>query len=253
MSIVSSTIAGWFQARKKSSSATSPVHWTTHDSNLTIFSCLSRPSTTRRAPPAELILQILAHPTRWLLLHYLTSPSTQISQEERPIITLPPFTASQIPFLRRLVFRFRSGDQGFSWDRQNHGTYAGSWTWFEAVVRKEHHRHDNDEDEDDNGAADLAHEEALTIDGGVSEDEDEEIVLRWELQRNRHASSELEKYEVVFEEGDGKFEELKAAVRGGDVLELRACARYGAWVNYVEEASIEVWCLDDLGSWGTSR
>ncbi|KAL8678148.1 MAG: hypothetical protein Q9186_005480 [Xanthomendoza sp. 1 TL-2023] len=243
-----------------STAATSPPYWTTHDSNLAIFSGLSRPSTTRRALPTELILHILSHPTRWLLLHSLSSPTVRVADEERPIITLPPFSASQIPLLRRLVFRFQSRDQGFSWDRQNHGTYEGSWTWFEAVVKKGHHHHHNDEDhdhddddDDDDGPASLAQEVALTTVGSVSENEDEEIVLRWELQRNRHAASQLEGYEVIFEEGDRRFEELKRGVSVGDVLELRACARFGAWVNYVEEASVQVWCLDDVGNWGESR
>lgn len=71
---------------------------------------------------------------------------------------------------------------------------------------------------------------------------------KWELQRNRHAGTQFEDYEVTFEHGDVKMTELKDVMGEGDVIELRACARYPAWMNQVEEATVEVWCLDDLGS-----
>ena len=57
----------------------------------------------------------------------------------------------------------------------------------------------------------------------------------------------FEDYEIVFEDGDVRMTELKSLLSKGDVLELRACARFPAWVNNVDEAKVEVWCLDDLG------
>ncbi|KAL8925760.1 MAG: hypothetical protein Q9172_002101 [Xanthocarpia lactea] len=212
-----------------------PLPHTTHASNLATFFCLSRPSSCRPALPPELILQILTHPSRWLLHDSVSADPTRVSNKEVPIATLRPFTAEEINLLRRIVFRFRSKDQGYSWDTQNHGTYAGSWTWFEAVVRRGDIDASDDRDYPDH-------------DGG-----EDRVKTRFELQRNRHAGTQFESYEIVFEDGDERMTELKTALREGDVVELRACARFGAWVNQVEEAKVEVWCLDDLGSWARRR
>ncbi|KAL8656524.1 MAG: hypothetical protein Q9226_002638 [Calogaya cf. arnoldii] len=155
--------------------------------------------------------------------------SRKISNKEAPIISLRPFTTQQIKTLQRIVFRFQSKDQGWSSFHEHHGSYNGSWTWFEAVVRSG----DND-GSDDHSAED-------------------KVKKRVELQRNRHAGMRLENYEIVFEHGDPRIIELKSLLEAGDVLELRACARFPGWTNYVEQASIEMWCLDDLVSTVRSR
>ncbi|KAL9026477.1 MAG: hypothetical protein Q9196_004860 [Gyalolechia fulgens] len=189
--------------RASSSSANDSFpRWTTRTSNLTALICLSRPSSSppRPALPPEIILQILSHPTRWLLTHAQSTSGIHVSNQEIPIVALPPLTAHEVKWLRRLVFRFRSKDQGFSWDRHNHGTYAGSWTWFEAALR---------------GDGPM----------GTRDDPDLHVRTKWELQRNRHAGTQFEDYEVVFEHGDARMTELKAAMKEGDVVQLRACAR----------------------------
>ncbi|KAL8962117.1 MAG: hypothetical protein Q9193_001437 [Seirophora villosa] len=223
---IPSTIKCWFLGRE-SSSPSRDRHWTTHVSNLTALFCLSRPSPPRPALPPEIILQILAHPTRWLLGRSQSSTHILVSEQQKPIITLPPFSAEDLHWLRRVVFRFRSRDQGYSWDSPNHGTYNASWTWFEAVVPEQR--------EDGVGAAD------------VPPDSDG-VRKRWELQRNRHAGTQFEDYEIVFEQGDTSMMELKEVMRVGDRLELRACAAFPAWENRVEEAHVELWYQDDLCS-----
>ncbi|KAI4171552.1 MAG: hypothetical protein LQ343_004144 [Gyalolechia ehrenbergii] len=225
-----------------SSSATDPYrHWTTRTSNLTALLCLSRPSSSPRRPalPPEIILQILSHPTRWLLTHSKSTYDIDVSDQEIPIITLPPVTTNEIQLLRRLIFRFRSKDQGFSWDRQNHGTYGGSWTWFEAVLT-------GDRDVNVSGSQAVTHDNPRNA-------SDLNVRKKWELQRNRHAGTQFEDYEIVFEHRDARMTELKAAMKEGDVVELRACARYGAWMNHVEEATVELWCLDNLRSRNTEN
>ncbi|KAL8735265.1 MAG: hypothetical protein Q9181_002877 [Wetmoreana brouardii] len=211
-------------------SLASESQWTTHDSNLTTLHCLSHSSPPRPALPLEIILQVIDHPTRWIQTHYATSQRVHVTQAERPIILLPSFKACEIKLLRRIVFRFRSRDQGYSWDERNHGTFAGSWTWFEAVVRKADDRNENPMGRDNHGVAN-----------------DENVKKKFELQRNRHAGTELEDYETVFEDGDERMAELKDVMMEDDVLELRACARFGAWVNKVENAEVETWCLDEVG------
>lgn len=78
------------------------------------------------------------------------------------------------------------------------------------------------------------------------EPHNQHVRKRWELQRNRHAGTSHEDYEVVFEDGDERMAELKEAMREGDHLELRACAAFAAWVNHVEHATIDVFSLDNL-------
>lgn len=210
-----------------------PLPNTTHASNLATFFCLSRPSPSGRALPPELILQILAHPTRWLLTHSGSAGPIRVVNKDLPIVTLRPFTTEEIQTLQRIVFRFRSKDQGFSWDTPNHGTYGGSWTWFEAVVRS------GDNHDSDGPASHSAGED--------------KVKKRFELQRNRHAGTRMENYEIVFDDGDSRMVELKSFLKEGDVLEFRACARFPAWVNNVDEAKVEVWCMDDLASRGRSH
>ncbi|KAL8702159.1 MAG: hypothetical protein Q9201_004551 [Fulgogasparrea decipioides] len=217
-----------FPSRRSPSSSES--QWTTHGSNLTTLHCLSRSSPPRPALPLEIILQVIDHPTRWIRAHYAASQRVHVTQAERPIILLPRFTAREIKLLRRLVFRIRSRDQGWSWDRRNHGTFAGSCTWFEAVVRKADEHDEDPSGRDNHGVAN-----------------DETVKKKFELQRNRHAGTEFEDYEIVWENGDERMAELKDVLMEGDVLELRACARFPAWVNEVEMAEIETWCLDEVG------
>ncbi|KAL8998561.1 MAG: hypothetical protein Q9169_002401 [Polycauliona sp. 2 TL-2023] len=203
-------------------STTAPLPNTTHASNLATFFCLSRPAPTRRALPPELILQILTHPTRWLSSHSELPYPINVENKDLPIITLPPFTTAKIKMLRRILFSFRSRDQGFSGTRLNYGTYNASWTWFEAVVRS--------------GGNDAP------VDTG----ETHKVRKKFELQRNRHAGLRFENYDIVFEDGDARMVELKSLLQDGDVLELRACARFPAWVNHVDEAKVTVWYEDDL-------
>ncbi|KAL9638966.1 MAG: hypothetical protein Q9204_001293 [Flavoplaca sp. TL-2023a] len=203
-----------------------PLPNTTHASNLATFFCLSRPTPTRPALPPELILQVLAHPTRWLLTHVGSTGFLRVANRDLPIITLRPFTTEEIKTLRRIIFRFRSKDQGHSWDHMNHGTYDGSWTWFEAVVQ--------------NGKA--CGPDGPDLHGAL----EDQVRKKFELQRNRHAGRWFENYEVVFEDGDPRMAELKSLLSEGDVLQLRTCARFPAWINNVDEAKVEVWCIDDL-------
>ncbi|KAI4108949.1 MAG: hypothetical protein LQ339_002068 [Xanthoria mediterranea] len=233
LSSLSSAIAKTFRPLMSSSTPSLPLPNTTHASNLATLFCLSRPSPSRPALPTELILQILAHPTRWLLSRseaVIPTDPIRVVNKDLPIITLPPFTAEEIKALRRVVFRFRSRDQGYSWDSQNHGTYGGSWTWFEAIIRT------GRQDGPDGPASHT---------GG-----EDKVKKRFELQRNRHAGTLMESYEIVFDDGDPRMLELKTLLTEGDVLELRACARFPAWMNNVEKAKVEVWSVDDLASRG---
>jgi hypothetical protein len=81
----------------------------------------------------------------------VSSAANDIPIERTPLKPQPPgeefsaddfqqLIASPISILaqpcRRIVFTIRSRDQGFSGVREDHGTYNGSWTWFEVGLER---------------------------------------------------------------------------------------------------------------------
>ena len=195
--------------------------WTTQDSNRALFTVLSINTPNKPALPPELILEILSHPSRWLLTAYVQLPAMVcISSEEaeRDVVCTPPISARRLPLVQRLVLTFRSKDQGWSSYPADYGSYRNSWTWFEAGLRKH-----------------VGGEESV-----VSTDRERP---RQRLQCNRHAGTEAEDYRFVFE----RDHPLLKCMRVGDEVVLWAMAKFGGWRNFVQEAAIQVWSLDDLG------
>lgn len=176
--------------------------------------------TPHKPLPPELILQILSHPSRWLLSTsiYLSVPARISSAEaERAIVHTPPISSHQLPLIRQLVFSYRSQDQGWSSYPEDHGSYRNSWTWFEAGLRK-HTR-----GEDSHSVVDQPER-------------------RYRLQSNRHASREAEDYRFGF----GRDHPLLNDMQAGDGVVLWAMARFGGWENFVQEAAIQIWTMDDM-------
>ncbi|KAL9611418.1 MAG: hypothetical protein Q9167_003924 [Letrouitia subvulpina] len=192
--------------------------WTVRSSNLAVLFCLTRAGPRRPALPLELVLLILAHPTRWLRTASASLPAAvHVSDAQQTILTLGPLTAHEIHLLRKIVFTFRSKDQGWSSYPADHGTFRGSWTWFQLVITPD-------------AGADVAEQ--------GKGDQREHV-----LQVNRHAGRVMEDYRLEFEAGD----EIVDGLREGDTLAVSACAAYPGWRNFVEEAGMEIWSLDDLG------
>ena len=222
-------------------SALNEEPWTIHDANLALFSALTQPSSPNTVPsrlplrnvrtsslqlkgqairpalPPEVVLQILEHPTRWILTSYVSSTQNiRVPSARSPlrILSLPPLSAEDARTIRRTVFEFKGQDQGWSSYSADHGTYRNTWTWFEVVVRNTR----------------------------VEEGQPLEEVRRFELQRNRHAGSEPETYRIEL----GADHALVKGLREGDVIELDACASFPGWACVVHDAKIEVWSVDDL-------
>lgn len=195
--------------------------WTTQDSNRILFTILSMNTPNKPALPTELILQILSHPSRWLLTTsvYLSTPARVSSSEsERAIVHTPPISKHQLPLIRRIVFTYSSKDQGWSSYSSDHGTYRNSWTWFEAGLRK----HAEEEEE----------KVSLT----------DQMQHRHRLHCNRHAGWETEDYQFVVEGDHPILENMQA----GDEVVLWARAKFGGWENFVQGAAIQIWTIDDL-------
>lgn len=62
------------------------------------------------------------------------------------------------------------------------------------------------------------------------------------LQYNIHASAKFHKHEVSWEANseDASIRQWTSAIRQGDAIQIIPKAQYGAWINYVREAEIEV-------------
>ena len=195
--------------------------WTTHDSNLALFECLSQPGPKRPALPAEIILLILAHPSRWIELHresyqHSGSPNGAPSSfregtDRLPIIVTRALSAGEVAGLTRIIFTFCTQDQGWSSYPEHHGTYNCSSTWMET---------------------------------GITLGDGSEGMERWELQRNRHAGQKPEYYKVEFDQNH----KLIRSLEEGDHIGMWARARYPAWVHRVFGANIELvfYGVDDL-------
>lgn len=227
-------------------SSNSPTEsWTTHDSNLALLKCLSIPTPTRPALPPELILQIIDHPTRWAHFRSVSHPPSVdrdkplvvVRNESTgiPILYTRPFTAREAELVRKIVFTFRSRDQGWSSHRDQ-----GTWSWFDASL--EQSLGDGDVpnlDGDTNvwtGSYDWVREWMQRHEKSCQNQ------TRYQIQKNKHAETTPEDYviELNWEH------ELVQRVQEGDSVVLWGCACFPGWENRVYEAKISLFGRDNL-------
>lgn len=189
------------------------LRWTTHDSNVALFECLSQANPKSPALPAEIIMLILADPSRWIETrresygHQISStgiPSSFIEGTDiSPIIKTRAFSAHEAVGLTRIIFTFCTQDQGWSSYPEHHGTYNQSYTWMET---------------------------------GLYEYGGSAGTQRWELQRNRHAGQRPEYYTVELDQDH----ELMRMLEQGDCIGMWARAKYPGWSHRVFGAKIEL-------------
>lgn len=220
--------------------------WTTHDSNLALLECLSTATATRPALPAELILQILNHPTRWVPLHNISHPPS--AEANKPIVVVArrptgvpvlytrPFSAREVGLLRKILFTFRSRDQGFC-SRPD----EGSWSWFEAGLAQPPGTDEDGQDEDDD-TAEWTGSYGWTEEWLERHEKRLENQPRYKIQTNKQASTDPEDYTIELTDEH----ELVQRVSEGNRVILWACADFPAWENRVYEAKISVLGMDDF-------
>lgn len=200
--------------------------WTTHQSNVALFETLSKPGPRRPALPTEIILQILAYPSRWVLASSATRDSPYINREtnaETPILETSPL-CHPASLVRKIMFTFRSKDQGWSSFRDDHGYYRNSWTWFDAGLRRL-----------SGSGLSNAGLPIMEVD-----------TARHFLQCNRHAHDKFLSYRIEID----RDHQLVQGLVEGDKVVLWACQKFQGWANLVESAEIEVWALDELFAYG---
>ncbi|RMZ79783.1 hypothetical protein DV738_g3260, partial [Chaetothyriales sp. CBS 135597] len=119
--------------------------------------------------------------------------------------------------LRAIHFTTISKDQDFSWDTSNHGTYNGSWTWFEAGLL-----HDNRLNGEFNFLP------STRIDGKT-------------ICINVHAERRYRTHTTTWRitDDDDFIQKVFQGVKDGKPVAVTICARFRAWVNNVKFARIE--------------
>ena len=233
--------------------------WTIHEANVTLRDCLSKAHPGKPALPEELILQILDHPSRWVCSQKLyMDGDSEDSQSPEPLVRVSsmggapnmkviastkPLRASEIVKLRRLVFNFRSRDQGWSSYVSDHGTFKNSWSWFEASVKRDELRPERSDDEEELSSPETRLTGRYEVQSMASEGASY-TYDRHDLQRNRHASKTAESHKIALHADHPLLESLQK----GDIVDLLACAVFPGWQNLVYAANIEVWTHDDLSS-----
>ena len=246
-----SPAAPTYQADPTPFSTSTAKSWTTHDSNLALFECLSTATPARPALPTELILQIVSLPSRWVSLHSIrhsasSDPSKPIVivHGDRhtsmlvpvPVLSTRPFSAREVGRLREVVFTFRSRDQGWCGNPD-----AGTWSWFEASLARLS-RTDEDDQGPCNDAAEWTGSYESTGEWMKLHEKSLESQPRHQIQTNECGSTEVKDYTIELTDEH----ELVQHVQEGDRVILWACACFGGWENRVYEAKITVLGVDDL-------
>lgn len=183
----------------------------------------SIPTSTTPALPTEINLQILGHPSRWVLNTTASLDSPHVSPgsgTERVILGTSPLSCPA-SHDRKVEFIFRSRDQGWSSYPEDHGSYRDSWTWFEAGLRR------------------YVRSEPSNPGVAIGRTTNTKISL---TISNRHASEQFENYRIEID----REHQLMKDLRDGDEVVLWACDRFSGWRNHVEEATIKIWTLDEL-------
>lgn len=153
--------------------------------------------------------------------------------------------------VRKIAFRFKSNDQGWSSHSRDYGTYRGCFSWLDVEIWRKRE-----------GPAVAGDENGMYR------------VLESLLQRNRHAKSDATEYEVTWrwdedklgDEDEGKWEpgvvnelgemteggwekdgrhqrngEFVRELRGGDEVRVLIKALYPGWRCTVERCEVECW------------
>lgn len=134
------------------------------------------------------------------------------------------------------MFVIESRDQGWSSYPDDHGTYRGSWTWFEA--KKGDASILGEEEGERNSEGQDLHSDLNVRDPA----ELPSMVEGREIVRNIHAGQLWHKHVISWaaDDEDANGEWVRDMKRG-DVIVLSAHARFPGWTNRVRNAKIAVY------------
>lgn len=192
--------------------------------------------------PPELVITILDYAEFWHVVAIGNSPrGDRVGELQSPKLQASLTIPSHITrgSLRRIIFLTRSRDQGWSSYPADHGSYNGSWTWFEAGVRGlDPDFEDPSIDEPVNcehaNALDHSHRTVCLQNNERYKYEPINIIT------NVHAGRDVKEHKVEWsmDSPDESVRNMMAEIKGGCRIEVAAHARYPGWCNYVEKVQI---------------
>ncbi|KAI1333095.1 ankyrin repeat-containing domain protein [Xylariaceae sp. FL0255] len=147
----------------------------------------------------------------------ITKASQRIIDQQICPVKLPSHPRMRV---RRVSFKIRSHDQGYSWKQDElGGTYLFAWSWFRAGLIR---------------AEDLNH---LKTPGRGR------FKNTRHVRRNVHASRDYRTYHVTWDRdsGDPSDAEWMDPLQPEDGIIVRAACSSDGWENHVESLTIDVW------------
>lgn len=160
--------------------------------------------------PAELALAILHHAQYWLRSRVSRQESLRFSEsacrDRTPYLLSDPIKGTRFP-VQQIIIDIWSHDQGWSSYPQDHGTYRGSWTWFDLGIQRPPGRED--------------------VSAGLPQ-----------LVTNVHASSETRHHQVVYRRDEQPW---MGDLQAEDRISIIPRALFPGWVNFTEGASVAIY------------
>ncbi|KAI1073622.1 hypothetical protein F5B20DRAFT_597369 [Whalleya microplaca] len=174
-----------------------------------------RSRTQNEILPRHLVLSIMENARYWLKSEHSADSLEEYDEERAALGTAylltEPIQLAPYCVIQQVRISIRSHDQGWSSHSMHHGTYEGSYTWFEVGIQKS-----------DGRWLDLNFDERL-------------------ITRNIHASSQSRTHCIIFSHDDSTgTSSWTTLLELGDRVAVLPKAQFQGWVNYVQSANIEI-------------
>lgn len=202
----------------------------------------------RQKLPGDLIPLILDFAQLWEIKETTHSlRPDRVGELQAPKLQTSLIIPSYLPrgAVRRIRFIIESRDQGWSSYPEDHGTYRGSWTWFEAGIRGLDTLNTDDQATllepvncQHRNALDAEHKRLCLQDVTRYKYGSRRIVT------NIHAGREFQKHIVEWDlyHQDDNVRSMLKELKGGQRIEVSAHAKFPGWCNYVKSVVIEIEC-----------
>ncbi|KAE9978359.1 hypothetical protein EG327_007429 [Venturia inaequalis] len=202
--------------------------------------------------PVELVAPILNYAEYWMRTTYEREDRISVDQDfggqggdERYLHTAPIGAdgLTGLKPVKKVVFVIESRDQGWSSYPDDHGTYRGSWTWFEAKKGDSSILGDDEDGGESEGASDGEQQDLHPDNDARDPAELPSQVQGREIVRNIHAGKNWHKHIISWaaDDNDNEIGEWVRELKRGDVIVLSAHARFPGWANRVRSAKIAVY------------
>jgi len=202
----------------------------------------------REKLPGDIIPLVLDYAQMWNVKESTCSlRPDRVGELQAPKLQAALFVPNYLPrgSIRRIKFIVESRDQGWSSYPQDHGTYRGSWTWFEAGIRGFDASNVGDQ-ATLLEPVDCQHRNAL-------DDEHKSVCLQdvtrykygsKRIVTNVHAGRDFRQHVVYWDlyHEDGDVRTMVQELGGGHRIEVSAHARFPGWSSYVKSVAIEIEC-----------